>query len=197
MITTRLFLGTLAIIFISACGSSPKTNYYMLSTKDSGTPGNSGPALGVGPVELPQYLRRSAMVINRDEHLLTLAEFDRWAEPLEDGITRVVALNLAMLLDTQDVQSYPWRRHAAPHFGVSLTLAQLSMRGTSAELVTEWRITDVGSQTVLKQQIGRYITSASSADAAAVAAAYSELMLLLSQDIARSLRSLSTPVEEG
>lgn len=193
MITIRQLLASLAILLVTACGSSPSTNYYMLSAKDSGSPGNSGPSIGVGPIELPEYLRRDAMVINRDKHLLTLSEFDRWAEPLEDGIPRVVALNLATLLDTQDVQRFPWRRNSAPQLGISLLLAQLSMQDTRAELVTEWRVTDIATQAVLEQKIGRYITTASSADAAAVAAAYSELLLLLSQDIADSIRSISIP----
>ena len=197
MITTRQFLATLTILLVSACGSSPKTNYYMLSAKDSVSPGDSGPALGVGPVEVPEYLRRSTMVINRDEHLLTLSEFDRWAEPLEDGIARVVALNLASLLDTQNMQRFPWRRYSAPQFGVSMVLAQMSMKGTHAELVTEWRITEVATQTVLKQKIGRYSTTASGTDAPDVASAYSELLLELSQDIAKSIRALPTPAKAG
>ncbi|UCC31474.1 MAG: membrane integrity-associated transporter subunit PqiC [Phycisphaerales bacterium] len=41
-------------------------------------------------------------------HRLTLAEFDRWAEPLAFGFSRVLAENLSALLLTDRVLLFPW-----------------------------------------------------------------------------------------
>ena len=119
----------LLLYLLTACGTTPPSNYYMLSADVAGIPGDSGPSLGIGPVTVPGYLQRINMVLNRDSHRLKLAEYDRWAEPLENGITRVVSLNLAVLLDTQEVQVFPWRRHEPPTYGVSVHVVQLSMTG--------------------------------------------------------------------
>ena len=37
-----------------------------------------------------------------------IAEFERWAEPLAKGFTRVLAQNLSILLGTDKVNVFPW-----------------------------------------------------------------------------------------
>ncbi|MCZ6830269.1 MAG: PqiC family protein [Gammaproteobacteria bacterium] len=187
MIFAKNLLPVLLLILLGACGSTPPSNYYMLSANAGGMPGSSGPALGIGPIQVPEYLRRNTMVLNRDSHRLTLAEYDRWAEPLKEGIARVVALNLAVLLDTQQVQRYPWRRHSPPQFGVSVQVIQMSLEGNQASLVTEWSLTDVATSVVVVQKISSFKVSADSG-ADAVAAAYSDLLLQLSEEIAAATR---------
>ena len=188
MIIAKTLLPPLLLILLGACGSTPPSNYYMLSANAGGMPGSGGPSLGIGPIEVPEYLRRNIMVLNRDSHRLTLAEYDRWAEPLEDGIGRVVALNLAVLLDTQQVQRHPWRRHSPPQFGISVQVIQMSLQGNHASLVTQWRITDVATDTVIAQKISKFSVSAGSAGPEAVAGAYSVLLLQLSEEIAAATR---------
>ncbi len=191
MMLVKPLLPALLVLLLGACGSTPPSNYYMLSANAGGMPGKGGPSLGIGPIQVPEYLRRKIMVLNRDSHRLTMAEYDRWAEPLEDGIHRVVALNLAVLLDTQQVQRFPWRRHSPPKYGISLQVAQLSLHGNQASLVTQWSVTDVASDAVIQQKISKFSTSAGTAGADAVAAAYSDLLLQLSEEIAAAIREAS------
>ena len=178
-------------MFVKAGMIKPPAHISLVMGVDSGMPAKGGPSLGVGPVLVPEYLRRKIMVLNRDSHQLTLAQYDRWAEPLEDGILRVVSLNLAVLLDTQQVQRFPWRRNSAPQYGISLQVAQLSLQGSQANLVTQWSVTDVASDAVIQQKIIKFSTSAETAGADAVAAAYSDLLLQLSEEIAAAIREAS------
>ena len=128
----------LVALLISGCGSTPRSNYYMLSAEASGSPGGEGPSIGVGPITVPDYLKRKEMVLNRDANRLELAEYDRWAESLDAGILRVTALNLAALLETQQVQRFPWRRAGIPDYGVSVAVVQFSVNDANALLVAEW-----------------------------------------------------------
>jgi uncharacterized lipoprotein YmbA len=196
MIHAKILLAALLLMLLGACGSSPPNHYYMLSADASGMPGRGGPSLGVGPIQVPEYLRRKNMVLNRDSHQLTLAEYERWAEPLEDGINRVLALNLAILLDTQEVQRYPWRRHSPPQFGISVSVVQMSLQGRQAGLVTEWKITDPETGDIRVQKISQFQLSTHSDGAEAVAAAYSKLLLQLSEEIAAEIRAQSGSAEE-
>jgi uncharacterized lipoprotein YmbA len=180
----KLLIILVLLGLIAACGSTPPSNFYMLSADAPGIPGTSGPAIGVGPVSVPEYLRRSQMVLNRDSHRLILAEYDRWAEPLQDGIQRVLAINLSSLLDTQNVQIYPWRRDDPPRFGVQVAVAQFSITDGRALLIAEWTVTDVADRSTVTQRIGNYREDVGSDEPERVAAAYSALLLQLSDDIA-------------
>ena len=51
MIIAKTLLPPLLLILLGACGSTPPSNYYMLSANAGGMPGSGGPSLGIGPIE--------------------------------------------------------------------------------------------------------------------------------------------------
>src|SRR3546814_11447622 len=63
--------------------------------------------IAVAPVTLPAYLDRPDIVTRSTDNRLELADFDDWAEPLDDNITRVLAENLGHLLRTDRVVVLP------------------------------------------------------------------------------------------
>jgi uncharacterized lipoprotein YmbA len=173
-----------AALFLTACGSTPQSNHYMLSTIGEGTAGNTGPAIGIGPITVPEYLNRNAMVLNEDSNRLKIAKYDRWAEPMGNGIQRVVAVNLAELLDTQQVDIFPWARSATVQYSVEINVVEFSAHGTSTRLIAKWVLQDVKAGKVLAQKISRLSSQAASAEPASIAAAYSDLLAQLSREIA-------------
>ena len=122
----RFSLALPLVLLLTACGSTPQSDYYMLTADARGGPVGEGAALGVGPVTIPDYLKTRQIVMNRSDHLLQLAEYDRWAEPLDAGVSRVVAVNLALLMDTNKVQIFPWRRDAVPEYAVRVAVIQFA-----------------------------------------------------------------------
>jgi hypothetical protein len=46
--------------------------------------------IGLKPVEIPAYLRTRFMVVRRGTNEIDFADYDRWAEPLDEGIGRVL-----------------------------------------------------------------------------------------------------------
>ncbi|MEP5764781.1 MAG: PqiC family protein [Halieaceae bacterium] len=180
-----LLLGVLTTLV--ACGSTPRSDYYMLSADARGAPGSGGPSIGVGPITIPDYLKAREMVLNRSAHKLKLADFDRWAEPLDSGIRRVLAVNLTALLNTQSVQIYPWRRDSVPEFSVRLAVVQLSVQNSEARFVGEWSIHQPRGGESISQHITQLSTPMRDSDPESVAAAYSNLLLQLSEKIADTL----------
>jgi uncharacterized lipoprotein YmbA len=178
---------------VTACGSTPRSDYYMLSANARGSMGSEGPSIGVGPVSVPEYLKRREMVLNRSANRLDLADFDRWAEPLDAGVLRVTALNLSLLLKTQQVQTFPWRRSNLPDFGISIAVVQFSMKGRQALLVAEWTVTEPATGTAVMQHISRLENSAAGGDPEDVAVAYSDLLKDLSQEIATAITEHRAP----
>ncbi|TXS92120.1 membrane integrity-associated transporter subunit PqiC [Parahaliea maris] len=184
---TRVTFALLLALLLAACGSTPQSKYYRLSATGSGGEGVS-PSLGIGPIVIPEYLDRNSMVFVSGDNQLHIASYERWAEPLSHGITRVLGLNLSEALDTQDIRPFPWPASDRPAYAVQVWLLELDAGADQTTLVAEWRLREPGSDREIARRIGRYQSGGSDRDGAAMAAAYSHLLRQLTDDIARALR---------
>ena len=70
-------------------------------------------AVGVLRVSLPGFLARPQLVAWSGPGEVRIDEFLRWVEPLDAGVQRVLAEDLARLLPSYDVVTAPWPRSAA------------------------------------------------------------------------------------
>lgn len=176
-------------IALLGCGTTPASKYYLLSVEASSFPDGASPSLGVGPIEIPEYLNRNALIYSREGNRLHIAKFERWAEPLDSSIGRVVRLNLASLLNTQDIQVYPWSNSERPEYAVEVTVINMDANDQQARLVAEWRIYTPKSRETIARKISNlsYDMPAGPVTAAEVAPAYSKLLLQLSEIIAAEI----------
>ena len=181
----------LSLGLLLGCGSSPPNNFYVLSAHEFPAPSGTAPALGVGPINSPEYLGRQNMAYNRVDNTLQVASLDMWAEPLGAGIQRVLVLNLTGLLNTQDVSTFPWRPERAPEFGVEVNLLQLDANEHGTLLTAEWLMYRPGSATAGNRRISRLQIPLppGAAEPQQVAAAYSTLLFQLSEIIAAAITS--------
>ena len=90
----------LFVIVLAACGSTPETRYYVLSspgTVPAATAGESEgeTVLGLGRISLPDYLEQAGMVMQTDDHEIRSANYHLWGEPLEQGIRRSLLRQLS------------------------------------------------------------------------------------------------------
>ena len=187
----RHWLPALLSLLLAGClSSTPPSNFYLLSARADGVPTGDSPGLGIGPIEIPEYLNRSGMVYSDGGEHLQISSFERWAEPLEDGLQRVLSLNLASLLDTQDIRTFPWAQQRAPEYAVQVRVLALDTKAARATLVAEWSLRRPADGELLERNISHLQQDlAGEAFAAAlIAPAYSELLYQLSQLIADSIR---------
>ncbi len=186
----RVLLLTLGL-WLAGCGTSPPNNFYVLSAHEFPAPTGASPTLGVGPVTIPEYLGRKHMVYNRVDNSLQVANLDMWAEPLDNGVQRVLMLNLTGLLNTQDVSIFPWRPERAPDFGVEVNLLQLDANETEALLTADWLVYRPGGNAPINRRISRLQMPlpAGAPEPQQVAAAYSTLLFQLSEIIAAAIAS--------
>jgi len=129
----RLSLGWtfLYVAFLlAACSSTPATQFYKLNSLPSGQQENPAAlpgmdiAIGVGPVELPEFLDRPQIVTRKSQNQLEISEFHRWAASLPRDFSRVVAKNISTLLPTDRVAVYPWEDTFSPTYQVKLDVEQ-------------------------------------------------------------------------
>ena len=187
----RTLAGIVALaVLLMGCGSSPRNNHYVLTGDAGKIPTGSAPSLGVGPIKVPEYLNRTGMVFSREGNQLQVSSTERWAEPLEAGVMRVVAINLAASLNTQDIRSFPWDPKRAPDYGVSITLLALDANDDEATLVAEWRVFLPASLESVTRRVSRFKLPlpAGEISAGQIAPAYSQLLSQLSTQISESIK---------
>jgi uncharacterized lipoprotein YmbA len=88
--------------------------------------------IGVEIVRLPGHLDRPQLVTWAAPNELRVDEFLRWAEPLEDGVTRTLAQNLAALLPEYQVIRRPWPGDAESRCRVAVTLRRFGLQRDGA-----------------------------------------------------------------
>ena len=176
-------------VLLAGCGSSPRTSHYLLTAQEASAPSGASPSLGIGPIEIPQYLARDKLVYNQQGNQLQVASVERWAEPLDDGIQRVLAINLAGLLNTQDVRYFPWPPKQAPQYGIKINLLALDVGGQQATLTAEWLVYRAADAAPVRRRISRlqHPMPTGELKPGEVAPAYSALLYQLSEIIAEAI----------
>lgn len=188
---------TLIMIFLlcalaTGCQQSPRKHYYLLSAtptanqSDANQPNSISHTIGLGPIEMADYLDRSHIVRNRDANRLQLAEVDHWGEPLEKGITRVLAINLMNHNNTRLIEHFPWRSDATPALSLRLSIYDLQLINGAAVINASWKLIDNNTKAVLSQQ--HFVrTKPSGESAAQIAKSYSELLADLASEMDKAL----------
>jgi len=181
----------LLFLFASGCQQSPRKHYYLLSATPTQNQNDAiTQTIGLGPIELADYLDRSYIVRNRDTNRLQLADNDHWGEPLEKGIARVLAINLMNRDSTRLVEHFPWRSDVTPALSVRLNIYDLQLINGAATINASWKLIDNSTKTVLSQQ--RFVRSKSSGESASqITKAYSELLAELAEEMNQALITIN------
>lgn len=182
-----LLLISLALA-LSGCigGRSPTPDYHMLTARAQGNAPVSSVAIGVGPVQVAQFLTRPPIVTHGGGTSLKVADGQRWGEPLDQGIQRVVLQNIGTLTGAQ-MRSFPWRQSTVPDYAVRLEILDLDrLPDGNAVLEASWVLEDVRQGKLLLTQRERLAQPVGDGYDA-LTDAYSQLLATLSQHIVAAL----------
>src|SRR4051812_46208147 len=101
-------------LFLPGCASTPPPRFYALSAAPApagaaSTPSAAASALSVavGPVSVPALVDRPQIVVSTSPNRVRLDEGNRWAAPLQDNLSEVIAQNLLGILGTPHVSAFP------------------------------------------------------------------------------------------
>ncbi len=140
------------ILFLSGCVSvsdSPSPRKYMphAISKDKLTQKlelKSNTIIGVGPIRVPEYLDRPQIVTQDKNNLTHFAQFDRWAEPIDTALTRVIDENLSAMLVNADVMKFSWSIFIPVKYQVAADIIQLenNLEG-NLRMVVQWNVFDL------------------------------------------------------
>jgi uncharacterized protein len=148
---------TVAVLALGAtlagCAAGRPAHFYTLapaavpraSAETAATPGKAAP-IGLGPVEMPAYLDRPEIVTREGDYQVKMAEFDRWAEPLQGMVAGLLADRLGKALQgRREVVELPSRGGVQPYFGVAVSIDRFDADETGrVTLDARWRVYQTG-----------------------------------------------------
>jgi uncharacterized lipoprotein YmbA len=198
----RNVLALVLAVLLPACGSfDPKpdpSRFFTLSPlfqselDAAKTPGSVlGISLGVGPVTLPGYLDREEIVVRIAQNRLRLLEHDRWAEPLEENIARVVSQNIAHLVRAERIHVYPWPIDRKPVYQVEIDVLRFEPDGDhQAQLSTRWVVRNTSRKDRIRYRETRLSRPVPIGSTEASVAALSETLAELSREVAAAIQDM-------
>jgi uncharacterized lipoprotein YmbA len=153
-----------------------------------------GLRIGIGPVELSEYLDRPQIVTQTSTSELLVDQFNQWAETLEFNIARVLARNLSALLSTKNLFLFPWA--GSTQIDYQIKLAIIEFKGTPSDNVilrVQYTIFD-GSKKLLKMDVVNITQPISEPGYEELVSSMSRALDELSRQIAQVIMAL--PKEE-
>jgi uncharacterized lipoprotein YmbA len=188
---------SIILLLLTACGSTPESHFYILTPiEQAGVhltwTADTQKHIGIGPVRLPEYLDRPQIVTRTASSEVLLSDIHRWAEPLQENFTRVLAENLSHLLGTDQVSIEPSASRFLVDYRITVDVTQFDAgTGSNVILIAYWNIygQDGSSLTGMnKSQIS--LTAGQPSDPAATVTALSTALAGLSREIAAALTNL-------
>jgi len=179
---------TFALGLAAGCSTPPPSRFYTLAATATATatPSPSTLVIAVGPVTVPSIVDRPEFVVSTGPNEVRLDDFNRWAAPVQDGLSRAISENLVAILGTPRVVRFPQTLAEEPDYRVAVEVRTFeSTPGTSATLDAVWTVRRMKDG---KTQTGRTSARETVAESGydALAAAHSRAAARLSQDIARA-----------
>ena len=142
--------------------------------------------IGLGPVTVPAYLERPEIVRRASEHELAPARSDRWAEPLDRAVLRVLAQDLAQVTGRR-VVAYPWKTTLAPACVVEVGVTRFeAVEEKRVELVVDVDVRRAPDAVPVRRH-ERIEVALPASDGGAIAKAMSEAAAELARRIAAAL----------
>ena len=185
----RWLLHLLLLAVAMGCGRSPNARFYTLDAiarSDDASP--TSYVVVVGPVSVPPAVDRPQLVLQVAPNRVTVDESHRWASPLDDGVARAIAGDLAVLLGTSHVAALP-ATGVVPTHRVAVDVQRFDSRPGEGVLIEAlWVVSAAeGGEATAGRTIAREPVEGT--DIEAVAAAHSRALATVSGDIAAAIRA--------
>ncbi len=181
---------------LAGCGNTPVAHFYMLTALgDTGTDSilasDEQKRIGIGPVRLPKYLDRPHIVTRSTDAEIHLSDTYRWAEPLQDNFTRVLAENLSRLLGTDQISIEPSANRSLVDYRITVDVSQFDA-GTDGDviLIAYWSIYDRDSRNLAGTNKSEIILTAGQS------ASHAEIVRVLSAALGRLSREISVSISK-
>jgi len=197
--TVAVTLGIAMLFSVGCAGRSRSARFYVLSPIASSvaeTKKNSGFSqkivIGILPVTLPKYLRKSQIVTRTGSNELYLAEYDRWAGKIEEDIERVITENLGNILGTDKVIPSASMVPIDLDYTINIDIIRFDGRlGGDLEFFARWTIFDNQDKAVYGIETTHIIEPTAGSSFTDMVAAQSRALYGFSRELADVIKKLT------
>lgn len=179
-------------LLLSGCATSRKADFYQLEeTANAALIGvEKGPIIGLGPIHLPEYINRPQIVTRSSKHHLTISEFNRWIEPVNDSISRLLLINLSNNLNSNRVYGVPKSDRQYPlELRVAIDIGRFDGQlGKTVFLESRWSIFDKNDRPLLTR-VSLIKSPVNGEDYEALVSAMNNALLQLGKEISQASES--------
>ena len=177
------------ILGLTACGRSPKTNFYMINVENASDSHLQQKARGVGigvwKVELPILLDRYEIVTRADLYNIELADFHQWAGGLVNNMTRLIASELGRRLQTDRVVISPWSSYKKHDYQLKIQVQRFDgVLGGEVILSGAWSLLNAQGNKEIVRKSFNFKTQTKGEQYSDMVAALSQLTVMLSEQMA-------------
>ena len=193
----RIFLlGTFLLVMVVGCSNSRQRLYVLAPLEDTQsyetTASSENLTIGLGPIGVPDYLDRPQIVTRLSRNQLELAELDKWALPLKENISDVLAQNLSYLIPTDQVIPHPWGRSVTLDYQVTVNIIRFEATTDGrSELIAWWQVLGSDGKTVLMHKQSSFSETTKGTQHAAKVSAKNRALENLSREIAEGIKTLA------
>lgn len=108
--TCRVLIACWLAFSVSGCGSSLPVRYFSLESAGppASTEGEDAAIVGIGPLRFPEYLSKPQIMSRSAGGEIKVYEFDRWVEPVDQAVHRILAINVERAVDNMRVIAFPY-----------------------------------------------------------------------------------------
>ena len=191
-----IILCTLWVV-LCGCASSPTPRFYLLTSLKATSPEIKASteerclSIGIGPISIPYYIDRPQIVTRGASNEFTLAEFDRWGEPVGENLKRALAENLSILLCTKTIAFFPWRGGIPIDYRIEMEVLRLDgSLGGNVSLDAWWIVSSGDGKKMLAYKRSTLTEAVGGQDYKSLVAAQSRALGTLSREIAEVIRTL-------
>lgn len=184
-------LALTAWVLVGCSTTSAPTRYFQLEpmTEPSETKSPKTQLLVVGPLHLPDYLDRPQLLTRTASVEMSIDDFQRWAEPLELALPRVIAANLSGIIDGLAALDHRHDSFLEADYRLLGNIQRFDVdEGGRVVLLVRWWLQDDQGKTLQPGVAGSYQVQAQKAgDPVSSVEAMNRALELFSKDIGRAL----------
>ncbi len=193
MNTTILSALLISSLLLVGCGTSPKTQIYILSSIERDTTpimDAQNVVIKVGPVSIPDTLDKAPIISRIDSNSLLADDYNRWSGDYRDDIQRIIGENLSILLPKSHIALGQETMLLPEDFQVIINIREFyGQLGGSVTLNVGWTVARKGKNKSITVKKSVLQENTSGVDYASYVAAQSRLLAKLSQEISNTIKN--------
>ena len=191
------------LVVIGGCSRTQTARFYTLNALTDAQSGRQAVAsdqdvaVGLGPIQLPEYLDRPQIVTRVSPNEVRFAEFERWAAPLAGSFSSTLAENMSTFLGTDRIALYPWKATTPIDCRVEIEVSRFDGKpGDSVLLQSHWIVFSEDRKRVLGTKTSSLSEPVNGKGYEALVAAQSRALAALGREIAEAVGSLPRDAPE-